>query len=123
MVKRNAIHPLARGVALVVLSTLIVSGISNGPVTAQTQETVTAERKLITHVEPEYPDALKRLYIGGVVRVEIVVAANGSVKSTKLVGGSPILGQSSMKAIQQWKYVPAAAEQTLVVKIEFDPHR
>ena len=50
---------------------------------------------------------MKRLYIGGVVRVEVLVAANGVVKSTKLLGGSPILGQSSMKAIKQWKYAPS----------------
>ena len=78
---------------------------------------------MISRVEPEYPDALKKLYIGGVVRVEVQVAPNGTVKSTKLLGGSPILGQSTMKAVKQWKYAPAAAEETLTVKLEFDPHR
>jgi len=82
-----------------------------------------SDRKLITRVEPDYPDALKRLYIGGVVRVEVMVAPNGSVRSTKLLGGSPILGQSSMKAIMKWKYVPAAADEKLTVKVEFDPHK
>ncbi len=78
---------------------------------------------MITRVEPEYPDALKRLYIGGVVRVEVLVAPNGLVKSTKLLGGSPILGQSSMKALKQWRYAPAAADEVLTVKFGFDPHR
>ena len=93
------------------------------PFLAQVQEQSTRERKLITRVEPEYPDTLKRLYIGGVVRVEVEVEPNGVVKSTRLLGGSPILGQSSMKAIKQWKYAPAATEETLTVKLEFDPHR
>ena len=44
-------------------------------------------------------------------------------KSTKLLGGSPILGQSTMKAVKQWKYAPAATEEILTVKLEFDPHR
>jgi TonB family protein len=78
---------------------------------------------VITRVEPEYPETLKRLYIGGVVRVEVVIAPTGVVKSTKLLGGSPILGQSTMKAIRQWKYAPAASSETLTVKVEFDPHR
>jgi TonB family protein len=90
---------------------------------AQTYETTGEERKVIARVDPDYPDALKRLYIGGVVKVEVVVAPNGTVKSTKLLGGSPILGQSTMKAIKQWKYAPAAAEETLTVKVEFDPHK
>ncbi len=93
------------------------------PFLAQIQEQTTRERKLISRVEPEYPDTLKRLYIGGVVRVEVEVEPNGAVKSTKLLGGSPILGQSTMKAIKQWKYVPAASPETLTVKFEFDPHR
>ncbi|HTW58981.1 MAG TPA: TonB family protein [Terriglobales bacterium] len=94
------------------------------PTRAQTYEQSGGEeRKVVTRVDAEYPDALKRLYIGGVVRVEVVVAPNGTVKSTKLLGGSPILGQSTMKAIKQWRYAPAAAEQALTVKVEFDPHR
>jgi TonB family protein len=97
--------------------------LSPSPTMAQSSDQSTSERKVITRVEPEYPDALKRLYIGGVVRVEVVVAPNGVVKSTKLLGGSPILGQSTMKAVKQWKYAPAAADEVFTVKIEFDPHR
>jgi TonB family protein len=55
--------------------------------------------------------------------VEVEVEPNGVVKSTKLLGGSPILGQSTMKAIKQWRYAPAASDETLIVKFEFDPHR
>jgi TonB family protein len=90
---------------------------------AQTYENHADERKVLSRVNPDYPDALKRLYIGGVVRVEVQISPSGSVKSTKLLGGSPILGQSTMKAVKQWKYAPAASEETLTVKVEFDPHR
>jgi TonB family protein len=82
-----------------------------------------ADRKVITRVEPEYPDTLKRLYIGGTVRVEAVIAPNGTVESMQLIGGNPILGQTAMKAIRQWKYVQANAKEKLVVTLEFDPHR
>jgi len=97
--------------------------LSSVPIAAQSHDQNLSDRKVITRVEPEYPDALKRLYIGGVVRVEVLVAPNGVVKSTKLLGGSPILGQSTMKAVKQWKYAPAASEEVLTVKLEFDPHR
>ena len=82
-----------------------------------------SDRKVINRVEPDYPDALKKLYIGGVVRVEVQVAANGSVRNVKLLGGNPILGQSTMKAVKMWKFVPAAADEIVTVKFEFDPHR
>jgi len=105
-------------VAVLLMSSLFV-GVLGG---AQTYAQESA-RKLITRVEPEYPDALKKLYIGGIVRVAVQVAPNGMVKSTTLLGGNPILGQSTMKAITQWRYAPAPSEETLTVKIEFDPHR
>ncbi|MGD0760888.1 MAG: TonB family protein [Candidatus Sulfotelmatobacter sp.] len=109
---------------LVTLSLLVISVLLSAvPFVAQVQEESSKDRKLITRVEPEYPETLKRLYIGGVVRVEVEVEPSGVVKSTKLLGGSPILGQSTMKAIKQWRYVPAASEETLTVKIEFDSHR
>src|SRR5579872_1720520 len=82
-----------------------------------------SDRRVVNRVEPDYPDALKKLYIGGVVRVEVQVAPNGSVKNIKLLGGNPILGQSTMKAVKMWRYAPAAADETLTVKLEFDPHK
>jgi len=97
--------------------------VSAMPLAAQARDENSSDRRLVTRIEPEYPEALKRLYIGGVVRLEVLVAPNGVVKGTKLLGGSPILGQSTMKAVKQWRYAPAAAEQTLTVKLEFDPHR
>lgn len=104
----------------VVISTSLLGGWARA---AQTYETSGQERKVLNRIDPDYPDALKKLYIGGVVRVEVQVAPNGVVKSTKLLGGSPILGQSTMKAIKQWKYAPASADETLTVRVEFDPHK
>lgn len=126
MLKREVVngatnHQCRTLIAFLLLLMSMLAGAS--PLTAQTREENSSDRKLITRVEPDYPDALKRLYIGGVVRIEVLVAPNGVVKSTKLLGGSPILGQSTMKAVKQWRYAPAATEETLTVKLEFDPHR
>ena len=113
----------ANGLLALMLGGLALLGISSRAALAQTYLAGPDDRKVLSRVDPDYPDALKKLYIGGMVRVEVQVAANGTVKNTKLLGGSPILGQSTMKAIRQWKYVPAAADETITVKVEFDPHR
>jgi TonB family protein len=126
MLKREVVSSRTKSSCrlLVLFSLLMTSMVLHSlPLPAQSRDESSSDRKVITRVEPEYPDALKRLYIGGVVRVEVQVAPNGVVKSTKLLGGSPILGQSTMKAVKQWKYAPAASEETLTVKLEFDPHR
>jgi TonB family protein len=120
----DATRRQARGGVLILGVVMLSTVLVGAGRAAQSYETTSAnDRKLVTRVEPDYPDALKKLYIGGVVRVEVLVAPNGSVKSTKLLGGSPILGQSTMKAVKQWKYAPAVADETLTVRVEFDPHR
>lgn len=93
------------------------------PVWSQTQDATVRDRKLITRVEPQYPATLQRLYIGGVVRLEVVVAPNGSVEGATLMGGNPILGQAAIAAVKQWKYTAGGAKTTVVEKLEFDPHR
>jgi len=89
----------------------------------QAKDHSSSERRVVNRIEPEYPETLKRLYIGGIVRIQVTVDPSGRVASTELLGGSPILGQSAMKAVKQWKYVPAANTEKLVVQLEFDPHR
>lgn len=79
-------------------------------------------RKVITRVEPKYPATLERLYIGGVVKLEVVVAANGTVESAALIGGNPILGQAAIAAVKQWKYAAGPAKTTVTERLEFDPH-
>jgi TonB family protein len=126
MLKREVVNRRTQNESrLLVAFVLLMTSVSllSLPLAAQSSEQDSSDRKVITRVEPEYPDALKRLYIGGVVRVEVLVAPNGVVKSTRLLGGSPILGQSTMKAVKQWRYAPASSEETLTVKLEFDPHR
>jgi TonB family protein len=102
---------------------MVVICTSIRPVAAQAREENSAERKIVARVEPDYPETLKRLYIGGVVKVEAVVAPTGVVESTQLLGGSPVLGQSAMKAIKRWRYAPANSTEKVVVQLEFDPHR
>jgi TonB family protein len=82
-----------------------------------------SQRKVITRVEPKYPLTLERLYIGGVVRLQVDIAANGSVESAQLIGGNPILGQAAIAAVKQWKYTPAKTKTRTVERLEFDPHQ
>jgi TonB family protein len=81
------------------------------------------DRKVITRVEPKYPPTLERLYIGGVVRLQVDVAANGTVEGAQLLGGNPILGQAAIAAVKQWKYAPGSRKTRQTERLEFDPHR
>jgi len=81
------------------------------------------ERQVVICVDPVYPAALRHSKSDEVVRLEVLVAPDGNVKAAKVLGGSPVLAEASLKAIQQWKYSPAETEQMLLVKIDFDAYR
>jgi TonB family protein len=78
-------------------------------------------RKLVRKVDPEYPDMARRANLTGTVKVYALVAPDGTVKSVEPVGGSPLLVQSSQKAILQWKFAPASGESKELVELHFHP--
>jgi TonB family protein len=92
------------------------------PVAAQSQP-VAKERNLVRKVEPDYPETLKRLYIGGIVKLEVTITSAGTVQEVKLLGGNPALGQSAMAAVKRWKYAPAGSKSITQVTLTFDPHK
>jgi len=78
-------------------------------------------RKVKSKTPPEYPQLARRMNISGVVKIQVTVAANGSVKNVKVVGGHPILVSSALEAIKKWRYEPANEETTGVIEFRFDP--
>ena len=78
-----------------------------------------AERILITRVEPDYPETLKRLNIGGTVRLRVSISAKGNVEEVELLGGSPILGESAAAAVKKWVYTASRSRTIAEVSISF----
>jgi TonB family protein len=87
------------------------------------QQEVKGDRKLVTRVEPDYPPVLRMRQIGGTVKLEVTIAQGGSVASTKVLGGNPILAESAVAAVKKWKYERAEAPTTTTVTLEFNPYR
>jgi TonB family protein len=81
---------------------------------------VKGERKVIERVVPVYPQLAKQLNITGTVKLEVTVRANGTVKSTRVAGGSPVLIPSATEAVRKWKFEPASEETTGTVQVSFD---
>lgn len=51
-----------------------------------------------------------------------MVRANGSVKSTKALGGNPVLVESATDAVRKWKFEAASADTTEVLQLTFEPN-
>jgi TonB family protein len=81
------------------------------------------ERKLIRRVEPNYPETLKRLGIGGTVRLQVTISAKGNVENVEVLGGNPILGEAAINAVKQWVYAAGHSRSVVEINIPFDSQR
>jgi len=90
-------------------------------VTAQSAPaSANSERKISSRVAPNYPELARKMHIHGTVRVEAVVRANGSVKSTRVLGGNPVLVDAAIDAVGKWKFETGQGETTEVVQVTFE---
>lgn len=102
--------------AVAATAALVFSGVSGF---AQTGTTDESKRKVKTRTAPAYPELAKRMNVSGKVKIEVVITPDGHVKSTRVVGGHPLLVQACQDAVKEWKFVPAPEETTQVVEFEF----
>lgn len=62
--------------------------------------------KLINQVRPIYPPLAKQARISGTVRLHAIIAKDGTVQQLEMVSGHPLLVQSALDAVRQWRYQP-----------------
>lgn len=70
--------------------------------------------KLIREVEPLYPMLARDARVQGVVRLQAVIAKDGTVQNLSLLSGQPLLIQAAMSAVKQWVYKPTYLNGTPV---------
>jgi len=80
-----------------------------------------SSRKVQSKVAPVYPDLARRMKISGAVKIQVTVAANGTVKDTKIVGGHPLLANAVMDAVRKWHYEARPQATTESLEFRFDP--
>ncbi len=80
-------------------------------------------RRAKSKVQPMYPELARKMNITGTVKVEVVVAPNGTVKDAKVLGGHPLLANAALEAVKKWRFEPAATESTGIVDFKFESHQ
>jgi len=85
------------------------------------QDSADVQRKMVNRVVPAYPGLAQKMGISGSVKIEAVVAANGTVKSTGILGGHPVLAQAGLDAVRRCKWEPAQHETHEIVVLNFHP--
>lgn len=76
-------------------------------------------RKLLEHPDPEYSPVAAKLSLHGTVRLRVWITPEGSVRKVEYIGGHPLLAESAIKAVKNWKFQPATSETTEILEIKF----
>lgn len=61
---------------------------------------------LVNRVQPQYPPLARQTRISGTVRLHAIIAKDGSVQQLEVLSGHPLLVQSALDAVRQWRYRP-----------------
>jgi TonB family protein len=85
---------------------------------AQSEEIV---RRARNKVQPLYPELARKMNLSGTVKIQVVVAPNGTVKDAHVVGGHPVLANAALDAARKWRFEPAAGESSGVIDFKFEP--
>jgi TonB family protein len=81
---------------------------------------VEGNRKAVKTVKPEYPALADKMHITGAVKVAVVISPDGKVKSTRVVGGHPLLIPAATDAAKHWQFEPDSKETSQVIEFKFD---
>jgi TonB family protein len=101
------------------LEVCIAIGFSAPP--ARAQEPSESHRKMVNRVVPAYPSLAQKMGISGSVKIEAVVAPNGTVKSAGILGGHPVLAQAGADAVRRCKWEASPRETHEIVVFNFHP--
>ena len=93
---------------------------SLAPLPCHAQEN-TGKRRVVEQVNPTYPMLAQSMALEGTVRIDALVAPDGTVKTVAIKGGHPILVQAAATAVRRWRWEPAGHESHELVEVKFSP--
>jgi len=103
---------------LAVLGVFVLAACVAAP---QQWSTEDSKRKIKSKVNPQYSDLARRMNLAGKVKIELVIAPDGHVKNARALGGHPVLVQSCMDVVRDWRFEPGPEETTQIVEFDFKP--
>ena len=100
---------------------VLTSGLLLAPVAKAQSIDNSADRKVVRKTTPPYPAIARALNLNGIVKLEVTVASNGSVKAIQVLGGNPLLAEAANTAVHDWKWEKSDHETTERVEVRFNP--
>jgi protein TonB len=100
---------------------ILTSALGSVRVGAQQPQSDEIVRRAKNKVQPIYPELARKMNLVGTVKIEVIVAPNGTVKEARVVGGHPVLAGAALDAAKKWRFDPASTESTGVIDFKFEP--
>jgi TonB family protein len=76
-------------------------------------------RRIVERMEPTYPALAEKIGLHGTVRLKVVVASNGRVRTIDCLGGHPVLAESAVKAVKDWRFQPTSSQTIEILELNF----
>ena len=76
-------------------------------------------RAIKSRVAPVYPEIAKRMRVGGVVKLEATVDAEGNVTGVKMISGNSLLAFAAQDALRKWKFESGPGVSKVEVSLNF----
>ena len=67
---------------------------------------VTGMPEVLTRMPPRYPEVARTSGVSGVVQVQALVAADGSVARVRVAKSVPLLDEAALEAVRTFKFKP-----------------
>lgn len=88
------------------LSIVLVTGIALAADAPKRVEPDVANQHLVKKVEAVTPPIAALAGVGGTVTLDVVISPDGTVSSTTLLSGPPLLQTACVEAVKKWEYKP-----------------
>ena len=80
--------------------------------------------RIVSRAEPVYPEEARRTGTQGLVVLDVLIGADGTVKRLQPASGNDMLAKSAMDAVRQWRFEPyrssgRALEVETSIAVEF----
>ena len=115
---RRAGKMLAHACRVIAIICLVFSFANFLPCSAEGPET--GNRKLIEKSNPVYPALARKNGLTGIVKLRVMISADGRVKDLEVLGGNPLFIGSATNSVKTWKWAPADHATSEVIELEFN---
>jgi protein TonB len=64
------------------------------------------QANLIYAPKPVYPQLAKSARVQGTIKLQAIIAVDGSIRNLRVIGGPPLLVNAAIDAVRRWQYKP-----------------